>query len=90
MNQILEYTHAWREDLYECSLLSVRLSESYVLLLFNSSDRLILSSSPHSCKNYPQKHRKQDKTFQSSEKQDVSTHSMSDFKVNSPARPLIR
>ncbi len=36
------------------------------------------------------KHRKQDETFRSSEKQDVSTHDTSDFKVHSPARPLIR
>ncbi len=48
----------------QCSLLTVGFSESYILLLYNSSDHLILSSLSHSCKNYRQKHRKQDKTFQ--------------------------
>ncbi len=42
----------------QCSLSAVRFSESYILLLYNSSDHLVLSSLPH-CKNYPQKHRKQ-------------------------------
>ncbi len=40
---------------------------------------IILSSLPHSCKNYPQKTR-----------QDISAHSTSDFKVHSPAMSLIR
>ncbi len=74
----------------QCSLLTVRFSESYTVYCRCTTHLIILPSLPKSCKNYLQKHRKQDNKFQSSEKQDISTHSTSDFKVHSPARPLTR